>query len=310
MSARTCAPDARPTPIRPGVPVFGTDPAGRGGCAGRTVRPHRGRARAAAPFPSGRGRRVPGRGRRRGGRGDRPRRGPSGRGARAVPDRGRRTGTPTWSARRTPPGSPSPRSPTGRRLAHRRGHARRAWSSGAPCRRLPSPTCWPAHPGCLRSWCRPTTPDTGTVIRLADAAGADGVVVAGDAADPWNAKAIRACAGSLFHLPVVPARDPARWSTSSPPPGCRCWPRPVRPSWTRLGGGRRHPRPADGLAVRLRGAPAATPRSSAWPTSDPDPDLRARRVAEPGRGRRGVPVRQRHRAPPRGLTAGRDGPVG
>jgi TrmH family RNA methyltransferase len=51
--------------------------------------------------------------------------------------------------------------------------------------------------------------NTGTVIRLADAAGADGVIVAGDAADPWNAKAIRASAGSLFHLPVVPARDPA-----------------------------------------------------------------------------------------------------
>lgn len=50
--------------------------------------------------------------------------------------------------------------------------------------------------------------NTGTVIRLADAAGADGVIVAGEAADPWNAKAIRASAGSVFHLPVVPARDP------------------------------------------------------------------------------------------------------
>jgi TrmH family RNA methyltransferase len=50
--------------------------------------------------------------------------------------------------------------------------------------------------------------NTGTVIRLADAAGADGVVVAGDAADPWNPKAIRACAGSIFHLPVVQEPDP------------------------------------------------------------------------------------------------------
>ncbi len=51
--------------------------------------------------------------------------------------------------------------------------------------------------------------NTGTVVRLADAAGADGVIVAGDAADPWNPKAIRASAGSLFHLPVVAAPDPA-----------------------------------------------------------------------------------------------------
>ena len=50
--------------------------------------------------------------------------------------------------------------------------------------------------------------NTGTVIRIADAAGADGVVVAGDAADPWNPKSIRASAGSLFHLPVVTASDP------------------------------------------------------------------------------------------------------
>jgi TrmH family RNA methyltransferase len=51
--------------------------------------------------------------------------------------------------------------------------------------------------------------NTGTVIRLADAAGADGVIVAGAAADPVNPKAIRASAGSLFHLPVVTAPDAA-----------------------------------------------------------------------------------------------------
>ncbi|MDP9117141.1 MAG: RNA methyltransferase, partial [Actinomycetota bacterium] len=42
----------------------------------------------------------------------------------------------------------------------------------------------------------------GTVIRTADAAGADAVVV--DAGvDPFNGKAVRASAGSIFHLPVV-----------------------------------------------------------------------------------------------------------
>lgn len=51
--------------------------------------------------------------------------------------------------------------------------------------------------------------NTGTVVRLADAAGADGVIVAGAAADPINPKAVRASAGSLFHLPVVTAPDAA-----------------------------------------------------------------------------------------------------
>jgi len=50
--------------------------------------------------------------------------------------------------------------------------------------------------------------NAGTVIRLADAAGADGVIVAGDAVDPYNPKAVRASAGSLFHLPVVHVDDP------------------------------------------------------------------------------------------------------
>jgi TrmH family RNA methyltransferase len=49
--------------------------------------------------------------------------------------------------------------------------------------------------------------NAGTVIRLADAAGADGVILAGDSVDAFNPKAIRASAGSLFHLPVARASD-------------------------------------------------------------------------------------------------------
>jgi len=45
--------------------------------------------------------------------------------------------------------------------------------------------------------------NAGTVLRSADAAGADTVVLAGDSVDPYNGKAVRASAGSLFHLPVV-----------------------------------------------------------------------------------------------------------
>jgi len=49
--------------------------------------------------------------------------------------------------------------------------------------------------------------NAGTVLRCADAAGADGVVFAGESVDPFNGKVVRASAGSLFHLPPVPAAD-------------------------------------------------------------------------------------------------------
>jgi TrmH family RNA methyltransferase len=45
--------------------------------------------------------------------------------------------------------------------------------------------------------------NAGTVVRCADAAGAGGVVLTGSSVDPYNGKAVRASAGSLFHLPVV-----------------------------------------------------------------------------------------------------------
>lgn len=45
--------------------------------------------------------------------------------------------------------------------------------------------------------------NAGAVIRCADAAGADAVILAGHSVDAYNAKVVRASAGSLFHLPVV-----------------------------------------------------------------------------------------------------------
>jgi TrmH family RNA methyltransferase len=43
----------------------------------------------------------------------------------------------------------------------------------------------------------------GTVVRTADAFGADAVVTTAGSADPEQPKAVRAAAGSLFHLPVL-----------------------------------------------------------------------------------------------------------
>jgi TrmH family RNA methyltransferase len=45
--------------------------------------------------------------------------------------------------------------------------------------------------------------NAGTVIRTADAAGADAVVLTDDSVDVHNGKAVRASVGSLFHLPVA-----------------------------------------------------------------------------------------------------------
>lgn len=49
--------------------------------------------------------------------------------------------------------------------------------------------------------------NAGTMIRIADAMGADAVLLAGHAVDPYNGKCLRASAGSIFHLPVVVEPD-------------------------------------------------------------------------------------------------------
>ncbi|HEY0717416.1 MAG TPA: RNA methyltransferase [Streptosporangiaceae bacterium] len=45
--------------------------------------------------------------------------------------------------------------------------------------------------------------NAGTVLRAADAAGARAVLFSDASVDPYNGKAVRASAGSLFHLPLV-----------------------------------------------------------------------------------------------------------
>lgn len=45
--------------------------------------------------------------------------------------------------------------------------------------------------------------NAGTVIRCADAFGADAVILSADSVEVYNPKAVRASVGSLFHLPVV-----------------------------------------------------------------------------------------------------------
>ncbi|GAB2497074.1 23S rRNA (uridine(2479)-2'-O)-methyltransferase [Corynebacterium atrinae] len=69
------------------------------------------------------------------------------------------------------------------------------WTVGRAIQGRPSLVCVPVEtndPG-----------NAGTLVRVADAMGADAVVFAGETVDPQSSKAARASAGSLFHLPVA-----------------------------------------------------------------------------------------------------------
>ena len=49
--------------------------------------------------------------------------------------------------------------------------------------------------------------NAGTIIRIADATGANAVIFAGESVDPESSKVVRSSAGSLFHLPVARERN-------------------------------------------------------------------------------------------------------
>lgn len=50
--------------------------------------------------------------------------------------------------------------------------------------------------------------NAGTLIRLADAMGADALILAGDSVDPYNPKCLRSSAGSIFGTRVLSVPDP------------------------------------------------------------------------------------------------------
>jgi TrmH family RNA methyltransferase len=83
----------------------------------------------------------------------------------------------------------------------------------------------PAGPGFLGVVLdRPASPgNVGSIIRSADAFGADGIVVTGHAADVYDPRAVRASTGSLFARPVVRVpshREVAAWVTAQRARGC------------------------------------------------------------------------------------------
>ncbi|MFL6072033.1 MAG: TrmH family RNA methyltransferase [Mycobacteriales bacterium] len=62
--------------------------------------------------------------------------------------------------------------------------------------------------------------NAGTVLRCADAAGADAVVFTAGSVDPYHGRVVRASAGSLFHLPVLRDADPAATVDTLRAAGC------------------------------------------------------------------------------------------
>ena len=78
--------------------------------------------------------------------------------------------------------------------------------------------------------------NAGTVIRCADAAGADAVVLTGSSVDLYNPKTVRASVGSAFHLPVVVERDPVAAIDAAHAAGCLLY---------------TSPSPRDGLLSRM-----------------------------------------------------------
>lgn len=56
---------------------------------------------------------------------------------------------------------------------------------------------------CASCWQLRDPGNAGTIIRLADAAGLDGVILVDDCVDETNPKVVRSTAGSLFHLPII-----------------------------------------------------------------------------------------------------------
>ena len=147
--------------------------------------------------------------------------------------------------------------------------------------------------------------NAGTVIRGADAAGADAVIVSDASVDVYNSKVVRSTVGSLWHLPISVGATVPEIFAALRGTGLRLLAADGagttllheldlgRAARQRLGHGQRGVGPAAGDPRRVRRGRARA-------------HLRARRVAQPRDGGHGLPLRLGRGAPRRRLTA----PVG
>ena len=74
-----------------------------------------------------------------------------------------------------------------------------------PRRTVRSSRCWRRHRSSSCSTRIADPGNLGTILRSAEASGADLVVLTPGSVDPYNPKVVRASAGALFHVPVVEA---------------------------------------------------------------------------------------------------------
>ena len=126
--------------------------------------------------------------------------------------------------------------------------------------------------------------NAGTLIRTADAAGADAVVLAGHSVDVYNPKTVRASVGSVFHLPLAVEPDPAAAVRAARAAGLQVL--------AADGAGEVDLDHADdllatpdGLALRQRGLGLARRAGRAGRPPRPDPLARPGREPEPLHGR-------------------------
>ena len=194
-----------------------------------------------------------------------------------------------------PRGAPSPDPRGGRRdLRHRHpaGPGRPSAGSWTAVRRGAGRAARPRLVAVLAHVRDPG--NAGTVLRCADAAGADAVVLTDASVDPYNPKAVRAspAACSTCRSPsACPSREAVR---GCGPRACGCWPptaagdRDLDEELDARPDGRRRP---PGCSATRRGA--CPRRPGRWPTRWCGCRSTAGRRAEPRHGRGGVPVRLR-----------------
>ena len=152
--------------------------------------------------------------------------------------------------------------------------------------------------------------NAGTVLRTADAAGADGVIFSDTSVDAYNSKCVRATAGSLFHLPLVVDVPVAEAVGAMKQAGLR-----ILAADGRAGRAGRPARRAHRVAVRERGM--GTARRRAGPRRRRGRGSHLREGGEPQSRRRGrgMPLCLRPRQPgqrdrPGVPRPGRPGPTG
>lgn len=116
--------------------------------------------------------------------------------------------------------------------------------------------------------------NAGTVIRAADATGADAVVLTEASVDPFNPKCVRSTTGSIFHVPVVAGVSLAEALGQLRAAGCQV-----------LAADGAGPDDLDDLDDALTAATAWVFGNEAWGMSEQDRALADRVVRVPIRGR-------------------------